>query len=168
MAAQASGLWKTKHAPPQSLQPSPTQRLLPDATSTSKGKTSLPPQTKTTAASLDYTHSPQKQCHSSTASTHLDHSSISPADSSSTSHSFNACRRWYRLRYEIRLNPLSRLQLSPGIQIPNKASSKTYIIPSLFSSTLRDSIASIPQQSCLHNNRSSCDRADLKTPCLQD
>ena len=109
MAAQASGLWKTKHAPPKSLQPSPTQRLLPDATSTSKGKTSLPPQTKTTAASLDYTHSPQKQCHSSTASTHLDHSSISPADSSSTSHSFNACRRWYRLRYEIRLNPIFTL-----------------------------------------------------------
>ena len=90
--------------------PSPTsRRLLPDATSSTCWKLSL--LTQRTAASKPNTTSntiycpPRKQCNSSQASTRLDHSSIS-----SKSHSSNACRRWYRLRYEIRLNPTPQLQ----------------------------------------------------------
>jgi hypothetical protein len=85
------------------------------------------------------------------------------ADSSSAAHSSNACRRWYRLRYEIRLNPISILQRCHRTQEPKSTGNIAYIPSSPSPQTLCDSIASIPQQSCLHSNPQLLPSSRLET-----
>jgi hypothetical protein len=113
--------------------PVPTsRRLLPDATSTLlenlpssfNGRTAAS-DTKTPPNTI-YCPSPQAVLPFSRidASRSFQHPST---DSSSAAHSSNASRRRYRLRYEIRLNPISILQRCHRTQEPKSTGNIAYI-----------------------------------------
>lgn len=112
MAPQRRAFGENKaHPPTLHSCPVPTAaRLLPDATSTSQedlpssntglllpNQNTTQERTSVNALQLFYRIDPSRSFQ------HLLH------HPSSTLHSFNACRRTYRLRYEIRLNPIFTL-----------------------------------------------------------